>query len=583
MLEFCSVVGALLIDADGIYDPRHINDRLLLGMKGTISEMEVASFRERAQAALTQKARRGELFVRMPIGYVLTPGDRVEKDPDERVRSAIDLVFRKFAELASARQLYFWLCEQQSKLPAIRGAKNERQVLWKAPRYHSLLSLLKNPAYAGTYAYGRSKKVVRLEDGRQRIARIKHRRREDWAVLLTGHHEGYIDWSVYQSNQAVIAHNNNAMGGVVRGSVKRGVALLSGLLRCGHCGSKVHAQYPRSDVIRYTCTSHVLEHETGCHLMFGGGRADDLVAEQVLRSIQPLGLQAAMQAIENLRGGGDERVRHKELALIQARYEATRAQRQYDAVDASNRLVASELERRWNEALRIQAELEEELLALQRAQPNPLTATTKAELLALADDLPQLWHHPKSLPEHKKRVLRTVLKDIIARSVGDEIELVLHWQGGEHTELRFTKTRKGQHRYVTPTDTIELVRTLATIQPDSMIASILNRMRLKTAHGQSWTAMRVCSVRSHHGIAVYRDADRQSRGELTVTEVAMLLGLTSTSVLRMIHQRRLAATQVCANAPWIVLKEDVESLQTANAQVNGPPTLDLNQLTFEIQ
>ena len=242
--EFCSLAGALLIDADGVYDPTQINDRLLVGMKGTISEMELALFRQRAQAALWQKAERGELFRRVAIGYVRTPDDRLEKDPDERVRAAIDLAFRKFAELGSARQLYFWLCQPQIKVPAIGGAGSEQQIIWKPPRYHALLSLLKNPIYAGAYAYGRTKATVQMEQGRKRVVRQKRHKREDWSVLIADHHEAYIGWDVYKGNQELIAHNANGMGDMVRGSVKRGGALLAGILRCGHCGATLLAQYP---------------------------------------------------------------------------------------------------------------------------------------------------------------------------------------------------------------------------------------------------------------------------------------------------------------------------------------------------
>jgi hypothetical protein len=195
----------LLIDADGIYDPTQINDRLVLGMKGTISEMEVATFRQRAQAALQQKAKRGELFRRVAIGYVRTANDRIEKDPDERVRAAIDLVFSKFGELASARGLYLWLSQQQVKLPVVTGAGTSRAIVWKTPRYYSVLSLLKNPVYAGAYAYGRSRATVRLEQGRKRIVRQKHHQHEQWAVFIPDHHEGYISWDVYQNNQTLIA------------------------------------------------------------------------------------------------------------------------------------------------------------------------------------------------------------------------------------------------------------------------------------------------------------------------------------------------------------------------------------------
>ena len=218
LLEFSSVVGALLIDAEAVYDPRLTNDRLLLGMKGTISEMEVANFRARGQAALQQKAARGALVQRVAIGYVKGLDDRIEKSPDARIRSAIELIFSKFAELGSVRQVYFWLDRQQIQLPVAMGSKSAHAVIWRPARYHAVLSVLKNPVYAGAYAYGRSKTVLRLVDGQKQVHRIK-RHREEWTVLLQDHHEGYIEWDVYQSNQAMIVHNENARSNAVRGSV----------------------------------------------------------------------------------------------------------------------------------------------------------------------------------------------------------------------------------------------------------------------------------------------------------------------------------------------------------------------------
>ena len=583
LLEFCSVVDALIIDADGIYDPKQINDRLLLGMKGTISEMELASFRQRAQAALEQKARRGELFKRVPIGYVRVEGDRIEKDPDQRVRAALDLVFRKFREMASVRKLYMWLRQEQIQLPANIGTKHARQIAWKEPRYHALLSLLRDPIYAGVYAYGRTRRTVRIEEGRKRIVVTKQRRREDWMVFVPEHHDGYIDWDVYQSNQAMIAHNDNAKGALVRGAVRRGGALLSGLLRCGHCGAKIHAQYPGPSVIRYQCTSHVLNRDGSCCVTFGGLRADRLVAEQVLQCLKPLAVQAAVQALENVQGARDEQTEQKELALQQMRYEVARAQRQYDAVDPTNRLVATELERRWNAALQAQCQLEEDLTVLARERPSPLGAAAKQELLALAQDLPRLWDHPQSSPEHKKRILRAVLKDIVASSDGDTIVLLLHWQGGDHTALRFAKTSTGRTRWITNTDTVELIRVLARLQPDAMIASILNRLGQRTAHGESWTAMRVCSLRRNYEIAVYREGERQARGELTVREAATIVGISESAVLRLIHLQTLPAIHACANAPWVLRTDDVERLRDARRRGNTPQALAADQLAFDIQ
>jgi len=582
LLEFCSVVGALLIDAETVYDPRLTNDRLLLGMKGTISEMELASFRERAQGALRQKAERGALVRRVPIGYVKGSDDRIEKDPDARVGSTIDLIFRKFAELGSVRQVFFWLDQQQIQLPVARGPEAVHEIIWRPARYHAVLSVLQNPIYAGAYAYGRSKTMVRLEDGQKRVRRQRQRQREDWAVLILDHHQGYIDWDTYQSNQTMIAHNDNARGAAVRGSIKHGEALLAGLLRCGHCGAKLLAQYPRPGVIRYQCSGYLLNRDHACCVMFGGLRADRLVSEQLLQCLAPFGSEAAIEAIESLQGASDERIQQKTMAAEQARYEVIRARRQYDAVDPENRLVAAELERRWNQALTTEAQLEAELAALQQNRERSLTEAQKREILAFARDLPGLWDDRRSSPEHKKRLLRAALKEIVATSEGETIRLVLHWEGGDHTQVEFPKIRSGRHRYVTDDDLVEIVRRLARIEPDARIASILNRSRRRTAHGQSWTAKRVCSLRNNHEIPVFREGERQARDEMSVSEVADILGVTPTTVLRLIQQKQLPATQACVGAPWILRKAEVERCLAVRSQPASPPTGDSNQLTLEM-
>lgn len=580
LLEFCSVVGALLIDAEAVYDPKLTNDRLLLGMKGTISEMELASFRERAQAALLQKAQRGELVRRVPIGYVKGPDDRIEKDPDARIRSMIDLIFRKFAELGSARKVYFWLDQQQIQLPIARGAETAREIVWQPARYHAVLSVLKNPVYAGAYAYGRSKTLQRLEAGLKQVRRQKQPHQKDWAVLIMDHHEGYIDWDVYQSNQTMIANNDNAKGNAVRGSVKNGEGLLAGLLRCGHCGAKLLAQYPGPSVIRYQCSAYMLNRDHPCCVMFGGLRADRLVSEQLMQCLAPFGVEAAIQAMESLRGASDERIRQKTLALEQARYEVTRARRQYDAVDPTNRLVAAELERRWNQALSTEVQLEADLATLQQGREHPLTDTQKQKLLALGRDIPSLWDDPRSLPEHKKRLLRIAIKEIIATCEGETIRLVLHWQGGDHTQIEFQKIRAGQHRYVTDEDLVEIVRKLARIETDARIASILNRNQRRTAHGHVWTPKLVCNLRNNHGIAVYREGERQDRSEMSVTEAAVVLCVAPTTVLRLIRLKQLPATQSCVNAPWVLQKADVERC-LAERNSATPPTVDPAQLLLE--
>jgi excisionase family DNA binding protein len=584
LLEYCSIVGTLLIDAETIYDPRLTNDQLLLGIKGTLSEMEVATFRERAQSALTQMAQRGALVRRVAIGYVKGADGRMEKDPDARVRGAIDLILRKFAELRSARQVYFWLNQQQISLPSARGPKDAQEIIWQPARYHAVHSVLKNPIYAGAYAYGRSHTVRRLEEGQKRVVRQLRRRREEWSVLILNHHEGYIDWDVYESNQKVIADNDNARSGAVRGAIRNGEALLAGLLRCGHCGAKLLTQYPRRQVIRYQCSGYIQNRDQVSCVMFGGLRADRLVSEQLLQCLAPLGLGAAMEAIEVLQGASDDRVQQKHLALERARYEVTHARRQYDAVDPENRLVTSELERRWNQALTTESQLEAELILLQEARERPLSEAQKRELLEFARDLPRLWDDPRSSSsEYKKRLLRIALKEIIATCEGETIRLVLHWQGGDHTQVEFQKLRSGKHRYAADKELVDIVGTLARIEPDVRIAAILNRNQRRTAHGQVWTAARICSLRNYHEIPAYCEGEREARKEMFVGEASDLLGVTSTTVLRLIQLKKLPATQACVGAPWIMRRADVERCKAERDTRATPPTVDSKQLPLEIR
>ena len=248
----------------------------------------------------------------------------------------------------------------------------------------------------------------------------------------------------------------------------------------------------------------------------------------------------------------------------------------------ANRLVAAELERRWNQALTAEAQLEADMVALQQSREHPLTDAQKRELLAFARDLPSLWDDQQGFSEHKKRLLRIALKEIIATCEGETIRLVLHWQGGDHTQVEFQKISAGRHRYVTDDDLVEIVRMLARIEPDVRIASILNRNHRRTAHGQDWTAKRICSLRNNYGILVYREGERQARGEMSVSEVATALRVTPTTVLRLISLKRLPATQACVSAPWILSKADVERCVAERNHPATPPTVDSAQLIIEI-
>jgi DNA invertase Pin-like site-specific DNA recombinase len=342
LLEFCGVVGTLIVDEDGVYDPRSPNDRLLLGMKGTMSEMELSIFRQRSVEARRQKARRGELFLTVAVGYVKTDDDRIEKNPDRRVQDAISLIFTKFAELQTVRQVLVWMRQEQVPIPTI--GQTGQQTEWQLPTYRMLHSILTNPVYAGAYAFGRRTSHLTIKDGRKRTVRIRHRDLKAWAVLIKDHHDGYISWSEFETNQLLIADNANGRRFMSRGSLRRGEALLPGLFRCARCGRKLYVAYGGTGgaTQRYVCRGAFDAMAVASCISFGGMRIDRAIAQEVLSRLQPLGVEAALAAFE---GQGQEQLqkrRQVENALDQARFEAARAQRQYDAADPENRLPAWE-------------------------------------------------------------------------------------------------------------------------------------------------------------------------------------------------------------------------------------------------
>jgi excisionase family DNA binding protein len=587
LMEFCAVVNTLLADEHGIYDPRLMDDRFMLGMKGNIAEMEVSMFRERSRAAINMKASRGELHTRLAIGYVRGPDDGIDKDPDARVRETIDLLFRKYSELGSARQLLLWCRHESITVPSHCYGPQGCAIVWKTPGYTTLHNLLTNPVYGGAYVFGRHKREVKLDAGRKRIVRRTAREQQHWLVLIRDHHESYISWDTYESNQRTLTDNANMYGERVRGSIRRGEALLSGLLRCRHCGGKLHAEYGGHTGIigRYQCRGELGMQGDGRCLKFGALRVDQAVCAEVLRTLQPVGVEAALRAIETRVADADDASRQVELALEQARYEAALARRQYDAVDPANRLVASELERRWNERLTVVAGLDDRLAALRRNSPPPIGEQERARLLSLGADLERAWNHPAASPEIRKRILRAVLKEIVVSVDGPQVQMVLHWQGGDHTPLVVRKNRTGEHRFVTDTETTELIIALARLLPDASIAALFNRMGRRTAKDHTWTAARVRVFRNDHGVAVYRDGERSERGEVNLEEAAAVLNVSRMTVLRLIQRQILAAQQPCPGAPWSIRRTDLDSpaVQGAAAGLNVPLTADANQSNLEFQ
>jgi excisionase family DNA binding protein len=586
LLEFCAIVDTLIIDHDGVYDPKHPNDRLLLGLKGMLSEMEVTTFRQRSQEAVRQMARRGEYYVRIPEGYVLRGKGELAKDPDEQVRRSIELVLEKFRALGSARQASLWLRQEGIRLPKRVSPKGEQvdfvpATTWRVTR------LVKDPAYAGAYAHGRSRRQVVLEGGRKCQRKERRPRPEQWDVLLLDHHAGYITWAEYLENQERLAQNRNVLGESVRGAARDGKGLLAGLVRCGHCGRKMRVRYSgrrRATVVYYLCMAAERE-QVGKQIcrLFGGVTVEQAVVEAVLEALSPLRLEAVQQATERLQVQRTEKQQHLKLELERVRYEADRCARQYHAVEPENRLVARTLEKCWNEALEQLRRLEEEWSESERAQ-QLLSLEEREQLQRLPLDLPRLWNHPLAAFDLKKRLLRAVIKEIVVYVEQKTLRVLIHWQGGQHTELELRKRRPGEHRHVTPPETEEVIRQLARRMSDKQIAAQMNRLGIKTAKGHTWTRLRVGNFRQIHNIPNHTPGEHHDRGELTLEETAKHLGVSYATVQRLIRDGQLPARQICPRGPWIILTKDVEALHAHREMVKagvGPSSCSFGQQTFE--
>jgi hypothetical protein len=400
-------------------------------------------------------------------------------------------------------------------------------------------------------------------------------------VLLKDQHEGYITWQDFERNQRVIADNATGKGSAIaRGVARRGELILAGLLRCGHCGRKLYVGYGKSG--RYYCQGANVNHGTERCISFGGLRADQAVGSEVLRVLKPLGIDAAVKALEAQTSESSAARKQLELALAQARYEAAHARRQYDAVDPTNRLVAGELERRWNEALQAVHRIEGEIAALDARKPAPLGEQERRHLIQLGADLERAWSHPAASASTRKRLVRAALHEIITRIDNGFIEMVLHWQGGDHTALKLKMNTVGKHRWTVAEDTLTLVRELARQMPDKQIARLLNRAGKPTGRGNGWTEVRVRSFRHHHQIAVYRPGEWAERGEITLEAAAKVIGVTPMTALRMIRRGDLKGRQLCRGAPWVIRTEDV-AVFGGEKRASRSLTANPAQRSFDLQ
>ncbi|WP_309671767.1 recombinase family protein [Gemmatimonas sp.] len=587
LVDLCGLTATLLIDGEGVYDPRDFNDRLLLGLKGSMSEWELGVLRQRSVEALRLKGSRGELFTTVPIGFVRTRDDRVELDPDLRIQAAIRMIFQQLLALGSLRQVLMWCRSEHITLPAVEYGPFGRTVTWKLPVYNTIHKLATNPIYAGAYVFGRTKTETRVSGGRA-SKRTTRRETADWPVFLPDHHPGYITWVEYEALQTQRQENAQMQGRMSRGAPRHGTALLAGLLRCRRCGRRLHVAYSGSQgkVRRYACRGAMVNHGTGNCLSFGGLALERAVEDAVFAVVAPGAIDAAVTAAADARTQQTERQSHAQLALEQLRYEAERARRQYDAVDPANRLVAAELERRWNVALDAVSAQERHVTGLATVAAAP--SVDVAALRALAEDLPRVWHDARSDARLKKRLVRTLIDELLVNVSPDEsrLQVIVRWAGGQHSALDVRKKRKGQHRYCTSEDVVTVVRALVRVLPDHQIAAVLNRLGYTTGRGNTWNATRIVTLRHTQDLPVFDPTSAARDGWCTQEQAAARLEVSHTVIRTLITSGVLPAEQVIATAPWIIriMDLDTPAVRTYVDQVHhrrrGPPTPDTAQLSL---
>lgn len=561
LIDLCTVCGAVLVDPDGVYDPRLVNDRLLLGLKGTMSEYELTLIRQRGLAARESKAKRGELQFVLPAGYCWNDLGQIEMEPDERVGEAIALVFRKFRELGSVRQVVLWLMHTQLPLPVMHQGSKRRRIEWQPAAYHNILEMLHNPIYAGAYAFGRTTHRTVIVAGRPNKTHGHDKPMPEWSVLIRGHHACYISWEEFEQNQKMIAENVHMRPGS-RKSARGGRALLTGLVRCGRCGRMMRIYYGSQTGHKYSC----LGDRSGPICIGAGGlRVDRAVSNQIVEALSGHAMEAAMRAEEKVRLAENDVRLGLEKEIEAARYQATLAARRYELVDPAQRLVARQLEQRWNDALEKAGQLEQRMRDLEaHLQQRP--GMDRDSLLALAQDLPAAWNAPGCQTRTKHRLTSILLQEVVLDLDEDanQIVVVIHWAGGRHTEVRVARIRFGRYPDDRHPSAVEVIRKLGGQWPDRQLAVTMNRLRTPTANGKPWTVVAVRELRERLGIAAFDPAAVQTQ-TISAVEAAKRLNICCHSVMRLIRDGVLPATQLMACAPWQIPVAALETDMVADA------------------
>src|SRR6266481_2467818 len=558
LLQLCSLTQTLVIDEDGCYDPSDFNDGLLLGLKGTMAQAELHFLRQRLQGGKLNKAKKGELHFPLPVGLRYDEQSRVILDPDEEVRGAVAFVFRLFRETGSAFAVVQRFAERGLRFPKrAYGGAWAGQLIWGRLTHSRVLGILKNPSYAGMYVFGRYQYRVQINAEGKVRKRMQAVAMPDWRVRLPEHHEGYITLEEFLKNTERLEKNRtNGEETILSGPAREGLALLQGLLLCGHCGRALTVSYRGNGGIYPTYLCNWLRHQalaTKDCLSFRCDLLDPVVVEELLKALQPAELELALAALRELETRDQAIMRQWQMRLERAEYEAALAERRYQEVDPSQRLVASTLERRWNDALLQLEDLKKQAAEFLCQETRVATPEQKAKVLALARDLPRVWHAPTTHDKDRKRILRLLVKDITVEKLAEPRQLSVHirWHGGACTDLsvQIPPSAAGRARYRSPI--VDRIRNLACSLLDAQIADRLNREGCTSAKGKSYTAKMIRWIRWRYQIPLAR---LKKSEELTVQQVAKQFGVSDGVVYYWIEHNVIQARRLNPGMPcWITL------------------------------
>jgi DNA invertase Pin-like site-specific DNA recombinase len=563
LLELCALTATLVIDEDGCYDPSDFNDGLLLGLKGTMAQAELHFLHARLQGGKLNKAKKGELRFPLPVGYGYDDQGRIVPDADAEVRGAVEMMFRLFRETGSAYAVVHRFTEWGLRFPKrAYGGAWDGKIIWGRLSHSRVLGVLKNPSYAGIYVFGRYqyRREINL-DGEVR-KRMQAVAMADWRVSLQQHHEGYITVEEFLKNRERLQKNRtNGEETVLSGSAREGLALLQGLLLCGHCGHALTVRYRSNGGICPTYQCNRLRREglsTKSCMVFRSDLLDGVIAEEVLKALKPAELELALAALHELESRDQTVLRQWQMRLERAEYETALAERRYQEVDPANRLVAGTLERRWNDALVHLEDLKKEAAEFQRQEAHVATPEQKAKVMALATDLPRLWHAPTTRSKDRKRMLRLLIKEITVEKPADQKRLLVHirWPGGACSDVSVQLPLNIADRVRYPSAVINKVRELARHLPDTEIADELNQEALVSAKGLPYTSKIIQWIRCRYRIPA---AELKRPEELTVRQVAEKFGTSDQVVYYWIDHGVIRSRRIHDGMPhWITLSDTDE-------------------------